>query len=154
MVGGLTHNHPRTKIACGLYYFCVKEILGSDGSLTERLQRGLNQGFAFYENEGADPKELKHYDRIRDLKKLAQIDRKDILSGGYVIETIEAVMWSLANSGDYRETVLCAVNLSHDTDTVAAISGGLAGLFYGYDDIPKAWIEKIQRREWIESLCE
>ena len=40
-----------------------------------------------------------------------------------------------------------------DTDTVAAIAGGLAGVFYGYSGIPREWLETIQRREWIEMLC-
>ena len=47
-----------------------------------------------------------------------------------------------------------AVNLGDDTDTVGAIAGGLAGLFYGYDAIPEDWLAAIQRREWIEGLCE
>ncbi|MBR3740454.1 MAG: ADP-ribosylglycohydrolase family protein [Clostridia bacterium] len=46
--------------------------------------------------------------------------------------------------------VLCSLN---DSDTVGAIAGGLAGLFYGYGTIPKDWLLAIQRREWIESMC-
>lgn len=37
--------------------------------------------------------------------------------------------------------------------TVAAIAGGLAGLYYGYNGIPEEWISKIAKREWIENLC-
>ena len=36
------------------------------------------------------------------------------------------------------------------TDTIAAIAGGLAGIIYGYDSIPKDWIEKLQRKDLIE----
>ena len=39
------------------------------------------------------------------------------------------------------------------TDTVGAIAGGIAGLFYGYDNIPEEWLSAIQQREWIEDLC-
>ena len=46
--------------------------------------------------------------------------------------------------------MLKAVNLGHDTDTTAAITGGLAGIIYGYDNIPKDWIEKLQRKDLIE----
>ena len=45
-----------------------------------------------------------------------------------------------------------AVNLGRDTDTISAIAGGLAGLYYGYQAIPKGWLDKIQKREWIEEM--
>jgi ADP-ribosylglycohydrolase len=50
--------------------------------------------------------------------------------------------------------VLKAVNLGDDTDTVAAIAGGLAGALYGYDNIPAEWRDTLIRREYIEELCE
>ena len=49
--------------------------------------------------------------------------------------------------------MLKAVNLGDDTDTVSAIAGGLAGLYYGYEAIPQEWIAVIKRKEWIEELC-
>ena len=76
-----------------------------------------------------------------------------IKSSGYVVDTLEAAIWSLLNSDSYRGTVLRAVNLGGDTDTIAAISGSLAGALYGYDDIPKEWIEKIIHKDKIFMLC-
>lgn len=78
----------------------------------------------------------------------------EIKSSGYVIDTIEASVWSLITTTTLKQTLLTAVNLGEDTDTVAAIAGGLAGLYYGYGDIPVEWLSVIQRREWIEGLCE
>ena len=46
------------------------------------------------------------------------------------------------------------MNLGIDTDTNAAICGGLAGIYYGYDAIPIDWINTIIRLEYILSLCE
>ena len=69
------------------------------------------------------------------------------------MDTLEAAVWCLLNSGSYAECVLKAVNLGDDTDTVAAVAGGLAGLWYGYDGIPGQWREAIASREWIEDLC-
>lgn len=43
--------------------------------------------------------------------------------------------------------MLLAVNLGEDTDTVAVVAGGLAGLHYGYDSIPKEWLSVIARRD-------
>ena len=50
--------------------------------------------------------------------------------------------------------MLNAVNLGDDTDTVAAIAGGLAGALYGYDGIPEEWRNTLIKREYIEELCE
>ena len=47
--------------------------------------------------------------------------------------------------------MLKAVNLGKDTDTTAAVAGGLAGILYGYNAIPAEWIEKLQRKDIIES---
>ena len=58
------------------------------------------------------------------------------------------------NSTNYKEAVLKAVNLGDDTDTVAAICGGLAGIYYGFDEIPIEWISEIRQIETIIDLCE
>jgi ADP-ribosylglycohydrolase len=50
--------------------------------------------------------------------------------------------------------MLKAANLGDDTDTIAAIAGGLAGLYYGYESIPEEWLEVLRRREWIEEMCQ
>ena len=46
-----------------------------------------------------------------------------------------------------------AVNLGGFTDTVAAVAGGLSGLYYGYESIPCEWLSVIARRDYVESLC-
>jgi ADP-ribosylglycohydrolase len=58
------------------------------------------------------------------------------------------------NSNSYEETVLKAVNLGEDTDTTAAIAGGLAGVYYGIDNIPEKWISVLARKNDIDDLCE
>lgn len=45
-----------------------------------------------------------------------------------------------------KKAVLKSVNLGDDTDTVAALIGGLAGLFYGFESVPKKWIGCIAIR--------
>jgi ADP-ribosylglycohydrolase len=54
---------------------------------------------------------------------------------------------------DYKSCVLKAVNLGEDTDTVAAVAGGLAGALYGYDSIQKEWRDTLIKRDYIEELC-
>ena len=152
-VSGLTHDHLRSKIACGLYYFCACAVLDEEGSLTERLQKGLDKGFAYYEGDIRNRVELAYYGRLRDLPELAAAPESSIRSTGYVVDTIEASIWSLITTDSFRDCELKAVNLGDDADTVGAIAGGLAGLYYGYDAIPSEWLSVIKRREWIEEMC-
>ena len=152
-VAGLTHNHLRGQIACGLYYFMTCGVLDGSGSLNGRLQEGLDKGFAFYEKDIKNRVELAYYGRLRDLKRLKDTPVDEIMSSGYVVDSIEAAVWSLITTGSFKDCELKAVNLGGDTDTIAAIAGGLAGLYYGYDAIPTDWLAVIQRREWIEEMC-
>ena len=153
-VGGLTHAHIRSNIACGLYFFMAKYILFREGSLQERIQEGLTQGFAFYESYLADKENLHYYDRLKDLEAFKSLPADKIKSTGYVVDALEAAVWSLITTDSFDQALLKAVNLGDDTDTVGSIAGGLAGLYYGYDSIPEDWLSAIKRREWIEEMCE
>lgn len=78
----------------------------------------------------------------------------DIRSSGYVSDTLTAVFWCLKNSTSYREAVLKAVNLGEDTDTIAAITGAIAGIIYGLDSIPLEWINQLARLDDIHNLID
>ena len=153
-VGSLTHAHIRSNIACGLYYFMICEVLEGTDELINRLQKGLDRGFAFYEKKLADHENILYYNRLRDLTQFAREKEESIRSSGYVVDTLEAVVWSLITTSSFEEALLKAVNLGNDTDTVGAITGGLAALFYGFDAIPSQWIQELKKRESIEKLCE
>ena len=82
------------------------------------------------------------------------IELKDIRSTGYVIDTLEASLWCIFNTTSYKDAVLKAVNLGDDTDTVGAITGGLAGIIYGYDTIPSEWLEVLAKKDDIIELAD
>ncbi len=152
-VSGLTHNHLRASMACGLYYFMIRRILRDDGPLIRRLQDGIDDGFAFYKKDAANLTELPCYGRLHNLYKFAETTVDQIRSTGYVVDSLEAAVWSLLITNTFQDAALTAVNLGDDTDSVTAIAGGLAGLFYGYEDIPEEWLAVIQKRSWVEALC-
>ena len=76
--------------------------------------------------------------------------KDEIQSTGFVLHTLEASLWCLLNTNSYKEAVLKAINLGDDTDTTAAVTGGLAGIIYGYDEIPSDWIDKLKNKNLIE----
>ena len=79
-------------------------------------------------------------------------DREQIQSSGYVVDTLEAAMWAVARASSFEEAVLLAANLGDDADTVAAVTGQLAGAIWGLSAIPKRWLETLAQRDRIEAL--
>ncbi len=77
--------------------------------------------------------------------------RKEISSSGYVASTMEAALWSVARTSDFRSAVLLAANLADDADTVAAVAGQLAGALYGLGGIPDDWLGRIA---WKDRLLD
>lgn len=144
-VSGMTHGHDRSKIACVLYVEIARSMLTCDLTIEEHIRNACN-------------KIKHHYASNEELKEFNRIFEDDfsggILSGGYVIDTIETVVYCLETTGSYRDAVLKAVNLGGDTDTNAAICGGLAGIYYGFDAIPVDWIESVPHLDKVLSLCE
>ena len=80
--------------------------------------------------------------------------RKDIHSSGYVVHTLEAAMWSVARTANFRNAVLLAANLADDADTVAAVTGQLAGAIYGRSGIPSDWLERIAWKDRLVDTAE
>lgn len=90
-------------------------------------------------------------------KKIIQNDIRetkieDLKSGGYVIEVLESSIWFFLNKSSYEDTILSIINIGHDTDTSAAIAGGLAGIYYELKEIPECWVASIARLDDIVKL--
>ena len=96
---------------------------------------------------------MAHYGRLFHLSEFKTVDEDEIKSSGYVVDSLEAAVWCLITTKSFKESGLKAVNLGGDTDTIGAIACGLAGLYYGFDSIPKDWLAVIKKREKIEDLC-
>ena len=154
----LTHAHERSKMACGIYAFVLWELLKSPSKAS--IVKGLYNAKRFYSGWI----EMKSYYKMlfrkigltelhfEDPDTFEPAKRDEIKSSGYVVDTLEAAIWCLMNTNSYKECVLTAVNLGEDTDTVAAIAGGLAGALYGYDAIPQEWRDTLIKRDYIEEM--
>jgi len=79
--------------------------------------------------------------------------RADVRSSGYVLHTLEAALWCVGRTTDFRSAVLLAANLADDADTTAAVAGQLAGALYGRRGIPSEWLARLAWRERIEDAA-
>ncbi|WP_371878201.1 ADP-ribosylglycohydrolase family protein [Flavobacterium sp. DG2-3] len=151
-VSSITHAHFRSVFACFIYVIYCLEILKEKDKFDayKGMQNVLSN---FLENKSFNPQEIQLFDKVLKTD-ISKYDESEIQSSGYVLHSLEASIWCFLNSDSYEETVLKAVNLGEDTDTTGAIAGGLAGVYYGIDGIPKKWIENLVRVDDIKDLAE
>ena len=146
-VSSLTHSHKRSLIACVIYTAIALNLI-NDMNIEEAINKALKDSFDYYKNE----KEINNYKRISD-SDFKNIQETKIESSGYVVHTFEASIWVLLNTSNYKDAVLKAVNFGDDTDTTAAVVGGLTGLYYYVDNIPSEWIDTLINKELIINIC-
>jgi ADP-ribosyl-[dinitrogen reductase] hydrolase len=150
-ISALTHAHPRSQLACGLYCCIAAKLLG-DLPLPIAINAGLITAMEYYNSRRLFANELQHYHRLF-AKNFPTLHEKSIKSSGYVVDTLEAALWCLLTTTSYRDCVLKAVNLGEDTDTIAAVAGGLAGMHYGVEAIPAEWRATLVKQDYILGLC-
>lgn len=137
-VSSLTHAHEISVTACIIYDIIARRLIQGDDKL--HVVRTV-----------ADAVDNPEFSRLKEILKLRE---DDIRSTGYVVDTLEAALWCFLTTDCYRKCVLKAVNLGGDTDTIAAVAGGLAGIYYGAKSIPAKWIKQIPKLKEIKKLCE
>lgn len=142
-ISALTHGHYISKTSCKIYASVVQAILEKQ-QIKKILPTVVKK---------LDTQNLPAFNRLRNDSFFA-LSEKEIKSSGYVIDTLEAALWCLGNTTNYKDCVLTAVNFGNDTDTLAAVAGSLAGLFYGIETIPKKWIETLRSKEIIETIID
>lgn len=150
-VSSLTHAHKRSQLACGVY-LSIASFIAEGEDLESAVKSGIQEALKYYKKHEEFMEELTNFERICS-EEFTRLPEERIYSSGYVIDTMEAAIWCLLNTTSYGECVLKAVNLGEDTDTVAAVAGGLAGLHYGYASIPEEWLHTLVKRDYIERLC-
>lgn len=147
-VSSITHGHDISVFSCIFYVeFAVNLLKGKDKI------KAYEDTISFIKPHIEKYKRcFKNFQRVLS-GNIQQENRNEIASSGFVIHTLEASIWCFLTSNSYAETVLKAVNLGDDTDTTAAVAGGLAGLYYGVENIPKEWLDCLARKKDIEDLC-
>lgn len=151
-VSSITHGHIRSVIACFYYLeFARQLILGTEKSKIYKIVK--TDVLNFINRIGIVEREILIFERLL-FADITKLNESEIRSSGYVLHTLEASIWCLMTTNNYSSAVLKAINLGEDTDTTGAVTGGLAGLLYGYETIPNNWINQLARKDDINDLAE
>ena len=137
----ITHRHLRSKLCCALYCLWARRILRNDENAWDSAVETLYKIF----REGT----------IENTELETGIFPKDAIyetnGSGYVVDSLRSARWACGNK-NYEKTVKAAISLGNDTDTTACIAGGIAGLKFGLNAIPKRWRDNLRGKEIYEPL--
>ncbi len=145
-VSSITHRHPISILGCYIYVRLAIELLKGKG-LLQAYQEIKKLDYLYFTEDT-----IYKYERILN-NDIGLYNINEISSNGYIVSTLEAVIWSLINSKSFNETIIKAINLGEDTDTVGACVGGLAGIYYGIENINQKWKDNILKYDYIINMC-
>ena len=146
----ITHRHPRSQMACGLYALVIRKLL-TGASLSGSFAAALGAFESSYKADRRWSVELDYF-RMLLAGDLARRSETEVDSSGYVLHTLTASLWCLLTTRGFAECVLKAVNLGGDTDTTGCVAGGLAGMHYGLGAVPEEWRTALARHGEVASL--
>ena len=140
----VTHGDIVPQVCCAFYSLWVRET-AKGGSIKEAYEKAVEKLLKLYEGK---TEHLYYFtERLRPLDY--NIKGKGT---GYVLDTLRSVRDVLFEQDNYKDVIINAVLLGNDTDTVAAIAGGIAGMHYGYDSIPEDWLRLLKGKNVVEKL--
>lgn len=142
-VSSITHAHNISIMGCFIYVKFLGYILQGKNKLDSyNLIKKINYSTYFTKEI------INEYERLLN-GSINNLDIDEINSNGYIVYTLETVLWIILNTHSYEQSIIGAINLGGDTDTIGAITGSIAGILYGYDNIPKRWLKKLRKIELI-----
>ena len=146
-VSSLTHAHEVSRLGCYIYVQFIICLL--KGYTKEEAYKHIQ----YLDYSAYDMHSLKLYTRILD--EQIEVQRLDqIKSTGYIVDTLESAIWIFMNAQHYKEAIIASTNIGGDTDTIGAIVGSMAGIYYGFDSIPSSWLDKLQRKDYLIELVD
>ena len=151
-VSALTHPHIRSALACLIYLIMLDEMQRRD-TLLDAYSATQVRAKDFFNTYQVSDDEWSVFSRIIH-EDISSLSKSEITTDGYVVHTLEAAFWCLLSTNSYQESVLKAVNLGGDTDTTGAVTGGLAGFWYGFDAIPQEWLNILPKKNEINDICD
>lgn len=141
----ITHGHINNQICCALYSLIIRYILkGND--FENAYEISIKNLKEIYESNEAYLKGLTEDILPEDVVKEQ--------GTGYVIDCLKSSFKVIRESSSYEEAIKKAIALGNDTDTTAAVTGGIAGVLYGFENIPKRWFEMLRGKEEVYELID
>ncbi len=100
----------------------------------------------YYKNIPAEIKKV--------LDRLGNLKTEELKTSGYSLNTLEVALHSFFSSDSLEAAIKASIGFGGDTDTQGAVTGGLAGAYYGYEAIPKEWTAHLLNKELMQEISD
>lgn len=145
-VSSITHAHEVSVLGCFIYVLYVMFLLnGKDKYASYNMIKCYDYCLYF------DSDIVEYYNRLLKTN-IAKLRVDDLKSEGYVVYTLETAFWIILNCKSFAESIVGAINLGGDTDTIGSIVGSIAGVIYGLEDAPSKWLMDLKRMDYLEEI--
>jgi ADP-ribosyl-[dinitrogen reductase] hydrolase len=148
----ITHAHSISVVSCFFFTEFLLELTKSYDKAKAYTLAQNKMKYIFANKKMTRSLQFK-FERLYP-NKVSVLGEGELLCDKYVISSLETAMWCFINTNSYIDAVLRAVNLGGDTDTIGALTGTLAGAFYGYENIPVEWRNTLFKVSELESLSD
>lgn len=148
-VTSITHAHLRSVLCSFIYIEICIQILAGE-SKKNAYYEAVYEVNDFCKGKKDLEQESLHLKRILNYL-IEDLTEDEIYSSGYVVHSLEAAIWCWLKEDTFSNIVLKAVNLGDDSDTTAAITGGLAGLT-NKESFPSNWLKDLVKKDEIIHL--
>lgn len=85
-------------------------------------------------------------------EKLLNVHEKNISTSGYVVDSLCTAWWAFTTTNNFYDAVIKAVNRGGDADTIGAITGQLAGAYYGDSGIDEELVNGLFKHDIFPPL--
>ncbi|MEO0413895.1 MAG: ADP-ribosylglycohydrolase family protein [Verrucomicrobiota bacterium] len=145
----ITHSDPRALEAADMASTAASEACR--GSSNERIIEVLRSRVVSQEMTTRFEVIVDYLARSRSVQSLAEALGDGRKVSGFAPDTVSVALYAwLRHRGDFRKIITACVECGGDTDTVAAIAGGVAGAECGEKGIPAQWIERLS--DWPRTV--
>lgn len=150
----VTHGSAEAQVACALYALVVRRLVGGEVDRAEVLAQARRDLRVVLQARGL-PGSREAASPEAALEALDDFGAwSDRRGGGRVVDSFWSAWAAFSAAADYPSAVTAAISFGNDTDSTAAIAGGLAGVYWGIGGIPSAWHRGLRDRAIPQELVD
>jgi len=147
----LTHSHPLGMEGAALQAYAIALGMRSKGLLDKNAFLGDLESFV---KADVYKRKIKKIRALLSVKADRTAVIKELGNGIAAFNSVPTAIYSFLANSSFEEAVVYAVSLGGDTDTIGAMTGAIAGAYWGIEAIPQRWRDRLENGKFIEKLAE